>query len=78
MALSVENGYMVWSLAVSAFMYVASDRFSILKNGSRSGNAREPHRTLCSRMCGTPLLLRGTVLKMMLRGHSARSGPVNG
>ena len=63
----MENGYIVWSLAVSAFIKVAMDRLSILKNGSRSGYVWDPQRTVCSRMWGAPLLLSGTVLKMTLR-----------
>ena len=52
---------MVQSDAVNAFMNVFRLRFSMEKNGSRTGNFFEPHRTVCSRMWGAPVESRGGV-----------------
>jgi len=37
-------------LPVKAFMNVASDLFSILKNGSLHGNFPDPHSVVCSKI----------------------------
>ena len=42
---------------VHAFMYVESERVSILKKGSRTGKDSEPQSVVCSRMWGVPLEL---------------------
>lgn len=52
---------------VKAFMNVDSDLLSILKKGSLQGYFSDPHSTVCSRMCGTPVLSRGVVLNWTLR-----------
>ena len=49
-----------------AFMKLASDRLSMLKNGSRTGYRSEPQSTVCSRMCDTPLESLGAVRKATL------------
>ena len=59
----MENGYIVQSEAVMAFMKVAMDRLSILKKGSRTGYLRDPHSTVCSKMWGTPVESIGVVLE---------------
>lgn len=61
-------------LPVKAFMKVDSDRFNILKNGSRHGYFCEPHRTVCSRMWGTPVLSMGVVRNCTLRPGGAAAG----
>lgn len=48
-------------------MNVDRERLSILKNGSLQGYFSEPHSTVCSRMCGTPVLSRGVVLNWTLK-----------
>lgn len=42
-------------------MNVDRDLLSILKNGSLQGYRADPHSTVCSRMCGTPVLSMGVV-----------------
>lgn len=48
-------------------MYVFKLRFSMLKNGSRTGYFSLPHNTVCSKMCATPVESVGVVLKVVLR-----------
>ena len=49
-----------------AFIKFASDLFSILKKGSRTGYFSEPHSVVCSNICGTPVASGGKVLNAML------------
>ncbi|ELK06962.1 hypothetical protein PAL_GLEAN10000010 [Pteropus alecto] len=55
-------------------MKVDSDRFNILKNGSRHGYFCEPHRTVCSRTWGTPVLSVGVVRNCTLRPGETAPG----
>ena len=48
-------------------MKLLRERLIILKKGSRTGNCFDPHRTMCSRICATPLSVIGTVRKQMLK-----------
>jgi len=57
---------------VNAFMKVDSDLFNILKNGSLQGYFWEPHNTVCSRICGTPVLSIGVVRNCMLQDRECR------
>ena len=52
-------------------MKVESDLFNILKKGSLHGYFREPHRTVCSRTCGTPVLSMGVVRNCTLRAEKS-------
>lgn len=66
--MKVNNKQQGISLApVKAFMKVERDRFSILKKGSRTGYLCEPQRTVCSRMCETPVLSIGVVRNPTLK-----------
>lgn len=47
-------------------MNVDKDLLSILKKGSLHGNFFEPQRVVCSKICGTPVLSIGVVLKVTL------------
>lgn len=55
------------SVPVKAFMKVDRDLLSILKKGSLQGYFSDPHSTVCSRMCGTPVLSMGVVLNWTLK-----------
>lgn len=59
-------------------MNVHSDLFSILKKGSLQGYLWEPHRTVCSRMWGAPLLSAGVVRNCTLRGEGRPAVTVTG
>lgn len=48
-------------------MKVDRDLVSILKKGSLQGYFSDPHSTVCSRMCGTPVLSMGVVLNWTLQ-----------
>ena len=48
-------------------MKVDNERFNILKNGSRTGYFSDPHKTVCSSMCGTPVLSNGVVRNATLK-----------
>lgn len=48
-------------------MYVFKLRFSMLKNGSRTGYFSLPHNTVCSKMCATPVESVGVVLNVVLQ-----------
>lgn len=57
-------------------MNVDSDLLSILKKGSLQGYFSDPHSTVCSRMCGTPVLSMGVVLNwtLMKQGNKNSQG----
>lgn len=46
-------------------MYVLNERFSIMKNGRRTGNFALPHNVVCYSTCEVPLLLQAGVRKPM-------------
>lgn len=48
-------------------MKVDRDLLSILKKGSLQGYFFDPQSTVCSRMCGTPVLSIGVVLNWTLK-----------
>jgi hypothetical protein len=56
-------------------MYVAMERVSILKNGSRQGYFADPHRDTCSSTCVTPLLSFGGVRNPMLPNSASLGQP---
>lgn len=55
-------------------MNVDSDLLSILKKGSLQGYFSDPHSTVCSRMCGTPVLSMGVVLNCTLTKQGKKNG----
>lgn len=59
-------------LPVNAFIKVDSDLFNILKKGSLQGYFWEPHNTVCSRICGTPVLSIGVVRNWTLQERAWR------
>ena len=65
------NGYMVLSTNVMALRKVFGLDRSTWENGSLTGNLFDPDRTVCSRICATPLLSSDGVLKMKLQQHSS-------
>ena len=48
-------------------MYVLTDLFNMLKNGSRIGNLLLPQHAKCYKMCGQPLESDGNVLNMVAK-----------
>lgn len=71
-----SNTFRSICIPVKAFMNVDSDLLSILKKGSLQGYFSDPHSTVCSRMCGTPVLSMGVVLNWTLtkQGEKKLSG----
>lgn len=59
-------------LPVNAFIKVESDLFNILKKGSLQGYFWEPQSTVCSRICGTPVLSIGVVRNWILQERACR------
>ena len=71
------TGYIVLSGNVSAFRNVCMDVFSRFTNGSFTGKRSLPHRTECSRMWNTPVLLAGAVLNAMEKDFSLSSTAIH-
>ena len=61
----LATGYIVQSLAVKALRKVLSEPFISSTNGSRTGYLSLPASTLCSSICGTPVLFSGGVQKLI-------------